>query len=119
MTKLRTTVATDDGDEIDRNAAMVAGKLRGKGVHVAPTDSPDDIVRILESVEAFEDTVRLAGGDLMMDEPPEGSEPQPDDARFMLPVRRADDDADSFIERVARATRGARGEAAPPGEQLN
>ena len=110
MTKLRTTVATSESEEIDRNAAIVTDKLRGKGVLVSSSDTADDIVNILESVEAFEDAVRLAGGDLMMDEPPPGSEPQPDDARFVLPARRSNERASAYIERVTEATRIARGE---------
>lgn len=109
MTKLRTTVATDESDDIERNAAMVADKLRGKGVPVSPNDTADDIVNILESVEAFEDAVRLAGGDLMMDEPPAGSEPQPDDERFMLPERRPGEHARLYVGRIAEATSYARG----------
>jgi hypothetical protein len=110
MTKLRTTVATDETDDIERNAAIVTDKLRGKGVVVSSDDTPDDIVNILESVEAFEDAVRLAGGDLMMDEPPAGSEPQPDDERFMLPVRNPGESASQYVERVTEATTIARGE---------
>jgi hypothetical protein len=110
MTKLRTTVATDESDDIERNAAIVTEKLRGKGVPVSPDDTAEDIVNVLESVEAFEDAVRLAGGDLMMDEPPLGSEPQPDDERFMLPARHQNERANRYIERVTEATRIARGE---------
>jgi hypothetical protein len=108
MTKARTTVATDESDDIERNAAIVADKLRGKGVLVVGGDTPDDLVNMLESVEAFEDAVRVAGGDLMMDEPPAGSEPQPDEERFMLPVRDPGDSASRYIERVAEATTVAR-----------
>ena len=117
MPKLRTTVATDETDELERNAAIVADKLRGKGVMVARGDTPEDVVNILESVEVFEEAVRLAGGDLMMDEPPEGSEPQPDEPRFMLPARRQGESAPAFMERVAEATRVARGEVTP-GDQV-
>jgi hypothetical protein len=78
-------------------------------------DTPDDIVNILESVEGFEEAVRLAGGDLMMDEPPPGHDPQPDDPRFVLPARRQGEHARLYIGRVAEATRVARGEVTPPG----
>ena len=110
MTKLRTTVATDESDDIERNAAIVTEKLSGKGVPVSADDTPDDIVNILETVEAFEDTVRLAGGDLMMDEPPLGSKAQPDDVRFVLPTRGPREVASEYIERITEATRIARGE---------
>lgn len=113
MPKLRTPVARHESEELERNAAMVADKLRGKGVPVARNDTPDDIVSILECVEAFEDAVRLAGGDLMMDEPPAGSEPQPDDPRFMLPPRGQGESASRYITRVTNATRVARGEIPP------
>ena len=110
MPKLKTTVATDERDEMERNAAIVAEKLRGKGVTVSPSDTPDDIVTLLESVEAFEEAVKLGGGDLMMDEPPAGHDPQPDDERFVLPPRRANEQANAYVERIAAATKIARGE---------
>jgi len=110
MTKLRTTVATDESEDIERNTAIVTDKLRGKGGPVSPGDTAVDIVNILESVEAFEDAVRLAGGDLMMDEAPAGHEPQPDDERFVLPPRRPNEHASLYVARVAAATRVARGE---------
>jgi hypothetical protein len=113
MPKLRTTVATGESEEIERNTTIVTDKLRGKGVPVLAGDTADDIVNILETVEAFEDAVRLAGGDLMMDEPPAGSEPQPDDERFVLPTRQSNEHASLYIERVIEATRVARGEVAP------
>jgi hypothetical protein len=113
MPHLRTRVATAEMDELARNATIVADKLRGKGVSVARSDTPEDLVSLLESVEAFEGAVRLAGGDLMMDEPPEGSEPQPDEPRFMLPKRLHGESASSYVMRIADATRMARGEVSP------
>jgi hypothetical protein len=109
MPKLRTTVATAETDDMERNTAIVTDKLRGKGVTVLADDTPDDIVNLLESVEAFEEAVRLGGGDLMMDEPPPGQDAQPDDERFLLPARRPGESADQFVKRVAEATRVARG----------
>lgn len=113
MAKLRTTVATDEMDELERNTTIVADKLRGKGVSVSRDDTPEEVVGILESVEAFENAVRLAGGDLMVDEPPEGREAQPDDARFVLPARGAAEAADAYVERITAATRVARGDGSP------
>jgi hypothetical protein len=102
--------------EIDRNAAIVADKLRGKGVRVLPGDGAEDLANILDAVEAFEQAVRAAGGDLMVDEPPAGSRPQPDDARFVIPTRRAGEHARLYLDRVGEATRVVQSTRATSGE---
>jgi hypothetical protein len=67
-------------------------------------DSPEDIVQLLEAVESFERAVEAHGGDLMMDEPPAGGSAQPDNPRFLLPSRAADESAPAFLRRLNGAT---------------
>jgi hypothetical protein len=94
----------DAGDaERARIARDLAGRLFSRGIDVRDDDSNDDVSAIEEAVERFEDQVQAAGGDLMVDEPPRGQEGQPDEARFQLPLRHADETASQYVERLARA----------------
>ena len=60
----------DDDSEITRVSQDLAYRLRQRGVAVRDDESPEDIVNLLEGVEAFEQAVMSKGGDLMVDEPP-------------------------------------------------
>jgi hypothetical protein len=60
------------------------------------------------AVELFEEQVFALGGDLMVDEPPVGREGTPDDARFRLPLRRADESASDYVRRMDQASRELR-----------
>jgi hypothetical protein len=96
--------AQDSGDaERDRIARDIAGRLFSRGVDVRDDDSDDEITAIEEAVEQFEERVQAHGGDLMVDEPPRGQKGQPDDVHFQLPLRHADESANAYIERLARA----------------
>jgi len=96
--------AQDSGDaERDRIARDIAGRLFQRGVDVRDDDSDDDITAIEEEVERFETLVQARGGDLMVDEPPRGQKGRPDDARFRLPLRNADESASAYVERLRQA----------------
>jgi hypothetical protein len=96
--------AQDSGDaERDRIARDIAGRLFSRGVDVRDDDSGDDITEIEEEVERFENLVQAHGGDLMVDEPPRGQKGRPDDARFRLPLRHADESASAYVERLRHA----------------
>lgn len=92
-----------DDAERDRVASDMAGRLFTRGVDVHDDDSSDDVAAIEDAVERFEDLVEAAGGDLMVDEPPRGQEGEPDEARFRLPLRHADESASRYVERLSRA----------------
>jgi len=99
--------------ERDRVVRDIAGRLFTRGVDVRDDDSNDDVTAIEEAVERFESRVQAAGGDLMVDEPPRGQEGQPDDSRFRLPLRHADESASRYVERLRRAADAVR--SVPPG----
>ncbi|MEO6528237.1 MAG: hypothetical protein ABIP93_16570 [Gemmatimonadaceae bacterium] len=103
------SVPRDDDSEIVRVSHDIAGRLRTRGVTVSDDESPDDIVRMLEGVEAFERAVQSRGGDLMVDEPPVRGAVQPDDPDFLLPKRADDESASLYLERLEAATRAVRG----------
>jgi len=94
----------DDDRDFRRVTQDIAGRLRARGIAVYDEDSPEDIVQLLEAVESFERAVESHGGDLMMDEPPAGGSAQPDDPRFLLPSRAADESATAFLQRLNGAT---------------
>jgi hypothetical protein len=97
--------AQNSGDaERNRIARDIAGRLFSRGVDVRDDDSGDDITAIEEEVERFESLVQAYGGDLMVDEPPRGQKGRPDDARFRLPLRHADESAKAYVERLRQAS---------------
>ncbi len=87
--------------ELARARDEIAARLRGAGIATTNHDSSDDLVRLLDAVEAFERTVERHGGDLMVDEPVGRGRPlQPDDRSFVLPQRRDGEAVAGFIERI-------------------
>ena len=99
----------DDDSEITRVSQDLAYRLRQRGVAVGDDESPEDIVNLLEGVEAFEQAVMSKGGDLMVDEPPARGSVQPDDPDFLLPKRADDESVAAYLERLNTATRAVRG----------
>ena len=87
-----------------RASEEVIARLEGLGITLNGDESPESLILVLEEVERFEDAVEACGGDLMLDENPPGTVAQPDDPRFALPLRRADETIRSYRERLANAT---------------
>ena len=108
MTQPTNASRDDDSSEITRVTGEIASRLRARGVDVYDSDSPEDVVRILESLEQFERAVEAAGGDLMMDEPPANHRGEPDDPHFLLPMRAADESGSAYVQRLAATTSGIR-----------
>jgi hypothetical protein len=94
--------------DVARVAQEMAGRLRTLGVAVYDSDSPDEVMRLVEGVEEFEEAVESRGGDLMMDEPPASGTPQPDDPHFLLPTRAADESVAQYLTRLSAATAAVR-----------
>jgi hypothetical protein len=99
-------MSNDWNRDVSRVAQEMASRLRARGVTVSDSDTPDDIVQLVESVEEFERAVESHGGDLMVDEPPSsgGKAAQPDDPHFLLPTRAADETVSNYIKRLTAAT---------------
>ncbi len=98
----------DDESEITRVTREIAGKLDARGIEVLESDSPEDVVQLLEALEGFEHAVEAAGGDLMMDEPPSNQRGEPDDPHFLLPKRTSGESAADYLTRLTAATVAAR-----------
>jgi hypothetical protein len=91
-------------DEIHRVMLETADRLRQRGVSLTGRESDDELVRLLDAVEEYELAVERRGGDLMMDEAPEGETPQPDDVHFALPRRRERESASDYLVRIQERT---------------
>jgi hypothetical protein len=89
--------------DVARVAEELAGRLRSRGIVVTESDTPDDIERLVEAIEAFESEVEAGGGDLMVDEPPARGNAQPDNEQFLLPRRAADESASQYLRRLDSA----------------
>ena len=100
--------SNDWNRDVARVAQEMASRLRARGIEVQDSDSPDDVVALVESVEEFERVVEAHGGDLMVDEPPTTGAAQPDDPHFLLPTRAADESVSNYMKRLSAATTAVR-----------
>lgn len=91
-------------EELRRAMLETADRLRGRGVALTGRESSDELVALLEAVERFEVAAESRGGDLMVDEPPNGSTPQPDDVHFALPRRERREAVASYLGRLDAVT---------------
>ena len=91
-------------EEIHRVMLGTADRLRQRGVSLTGRESSDELVSLLDAVEEFELAVERRGGDLMMDEAPEGKTPQPDDVHFGLPRRGERESAPDYLIRIKERT---------------
>lgn len=91
-----------NNEEVQRVAEDVSHRLEELGIWLSGDERAEDLARILEAVELFEVAVQTRGGDLMVDEAPEGHRAQPDDADFALPRRQADETVERYLGRLAR-----------------
>ena len=95
---------THENEELRRVSDQIAGRLRGRNIFLTGHEGREDLAQLEEAVERFEAAVDRHGGDLMMDEAPEGQVGQPDDPHFALPRRRDDETVGSYLERLEWAT---------------
>ena len=91
-------------EERHRVMLETADRLRQRGVSLTGRESSDELVSLLDAVEEYELAVEWRGGDLMMDEPPEGETPQPDDVHFALPRRGPRESAADYLVRILERT---------------
>jgi len=85
------------GEEQRSARAEAEARLRDRGIVVRDSDSLEMVVQTLDAVEAFEQAVQRRGGDLMIDTSPAR---QPDDARFVIPMRGDGEAAEAFVSRL-------------------
>ena|SRR5688572_10184573 len=100
--------------DVARISQEMAGRLRARGVAVYDSDSPDEVLQLVEEVEEFERAVESRGGDLMVDEPPAHSEAQPDDPHILLPTRAADESVANYMRRLRAAIAAVREHPSQP-----
>jgi hypothetical protein len=100
--------SNDWNRDVARVTQEMASRLRARGIAVYDSDSPEDVVALVESVEEFERAVESHGGDLMVDEPPASGSAQPDDPHFLLPTRTADESVSNYVRRLRAATAAVR-----------
>ena len=91
-------------DDLQRVSQEVANRLTGVGVMLTGEETPHELVQIQEAVERFELAVESRGGDLMVDEGPDGKTSEPDNPNFVLPKRAEDEPVDHYLERLVFAT---------------
>ena len=90
-------------DERELVREELEGRLFDSGVKLTGSEADDQIVRLADAVEAFDSARERAGGDSMVNTP---SSSQPDNPRFVLPVRRDDESVERYILRIRAAAEG-------------
>ncbi len=87
--------------------AEVAARLRTRGVLLTGSETPEQLVDLLDAVEQFDAAVDARGGDLFVDTPATARSsarvPQPDDPAYVLPARREHEPVASYLARIREA----------------
>lgn len=100
-------MATDSEQAaLQKAAESIRQRLATRGVRLLGDESGGELAELLDAVERFEVAVQQRGGDLMVDEEPDELPDlaDPDDPRFVLPVRADDETLAGFIQRIDAAT---------------
>ena len=98
------SMEAEEGRDGERAAAaMVAERLSARGVRLDGRETSVELVQLLEAVESFERAVQLDGGNLMVDEGDHAQPREPDEVRFVLPVRQGSEGVADFTSRVSVA----------------
>jgi hypothetical protein len=75
-------------------------RLREREIFLSGSESDEDILAMVDAVEDFEARVARLGGDSMVNTP-ESS--QPDEERFVVPIRRDDESVERYVARARDA----------------
>lgn len=75
-------------------------RLREREIFLSGSESDEDILAMVNVVEEFEARVARLGGDSMVNTP-ESSDP--DEERFVVPIRRDDEAVEAYLTRVRHA----------------
>jgi hypothetical protein len=89
-------------EEREGVAIELSGRLAQKGVEVGSDEDPAQLADLLSAVEEFERAVEAAGGDLYVDSP---TSKEPDNRRFVLQQRRADEPIAAYTQRIIAAAK--------------
>lgn len=89
-------------EEREAVAIELSGRLAQKGIEIGSDEDPAQLADLLSAVEEFERAVIVAGGDLMMNSPMSAD---PEDRRFVIPSRRADEPIAKYAERILGAAK--------------
>jgi hypothetical protein len=86
----------------ERDAASLenSGRLRQKGVLLTGAETSGQLDDIMTAVDRFEAAVIVRGGDLFVNTP---FSDQPEDPRFVLPMRVPGEDAEDYAARINAA----------------
>ena len=90
-------------EQVGFASAEIEARLRSAGADLTGEERPQELARLLDAVERFEAAVRELGGDLMVHQHPAGETREPDDPRFVLPRRAADDTVTQYHDRILKA----------------
>jgi hypothetical protein len=89
-------------EEREAVAIELSGRLAQKGVEVGSDEDSGQLADLLSAVEEFERAVIAAGGDLYVDSP---TSKEPDERRFVLAQRRADEPVARYTQRIIAAAK--------------
>ena len=89
--------------DVSRVGGQLMSRLSALGIDLDGDETPEQLARLSDAIERFEDAVEAAGGDLMVDEPPRGQKAQPDGPGCALPRRNADESIDMYIGQLEEA----------------
>ena len=89
-------------EERERVRDELESRLEANGVKLTGLESDDQIVALSNAFELFDTARERAGADSMTNTF-ESSEP--DDIRFVIPIRHDDESTDQYIARIHAATR--------------
>lgn len=87
-------------EDVQRASELVAESLRRRGVEVEGSEDSDALAAALDAVETFERARSLRGADSFVNDPDSA---EPDDRRFVIPTRAADEGLDGYARRVREA----------------
>jgi hypothetical protein len=79
--------------------------LSHRGVHLAGDETDDELARLWSAVERFELAVEARGGDTLTNSLDSA---EPDNPAFVPPVRRPDEPAREYIDRILEAAAALR-----------
>lgn len=86
----------------ERSNNMALARLLQRGLDITEWATSEQLVTLLDAVEAFEAAARARGSDSFTNTL---ESTQPDNPEFVLPDPRADDTIESYIQRVVEKTK--------------